>query len=60
MCIKQHYKMHYELFECHIVPFVLTNASGVFMRVVNWLFEDPLDQGAIVSLDSILIYSTTA
>ena len=29
------------------------------MHVMNWLFEDLLDQGVFVFLDDILIYSTT-
>ena len=52
--------MHYGLFECFIVPFGLTSAPGVFMHIMNQLFEDLLDQGVVVFLDDILIYSTMA
>ena len=30
------------------------------MHVMNWLFEDLLDQGVVVFVDDILIYSTIA
>ena len=52
--------MQYGLFEWCVVPFGLTNAPGVFMHIMNWLFEDLLDQGVVVFLDNILIYSNTA
>ena len=52
--------MCYGLFEWHVVPFGLTNAPGVFMCIMNQLFEDLLDQGVVVFLDDILIYSNMA
>ena len=30
------------------------------MHVMNWLFGDLLDQGVLVFLDNILVYSNTA
>ena len=36
----------------------LTNAPEMFMRIMNNLFEDMLDQGVVVFLNDILIYST--
>ena len=47
----------YRLFEWRVVPFGLTNAPSVFMRIMNRLFADLLDQGVAVFLDDILIYS---
>ena len=52
--------MRYGLFEWHVVPFGLTNTPRVFMYVLNQLFEDILDQGVVVFLEDILIYSKTA
>ena len=43
-----------------MVPFRLTNASPVFMRAMNYLFSDLLDQGIVIFLDDILIYSEDA
>ena len=51
--------MHYGLFEWRVIPFGLTNTPEVFMHVMNWLFEDLLDQGVVVFLNDILIYSNT-
>ena len=50
--------MCYGLFEWSVVLFALTNAPGVFICIMNWLFEDFLDQGVVIFLDNILIYST--
>ena len=44
----------------HVVPLGLTNAPGVFMRVINRLFKDLLDERVVVFLDDILICITTA
>ena len=54
---KTAFATRYELFEWRVVPFGLTNAPSVFMRVMNRLFADLLDQGVVVFLDDILIYS---
>ena len=43
-----------------VIPFGLTNTPGVFIHVMNRLFEDLLDQGVVAFLDDILIYSNTA
>ena len=54
---KTAFATRYGLFEWRVVPFGLTNAPSVFMGVMNRLFADLLDQGVVVFLDDILIYS---
>ena len=41
------------------MPMGLMNAPATFIRMINNLFEDMLDQGVVVFLDNMLIYSTT-
>ena len=41
------------------MPMGLMNVPATFMRMINNLFEDMLDQGVVVFLDNMLIYSTT-
>ena len=45
--------MYYGWFEWYVVPFGPSNAPGLFMRIINWLFKDLLDQKVIVFLDDI-------
>ena len=43
-----------------MMPMGLTNAPAMVMQTMNNLFEDMLDEGVVVFLDDILIYSTTS
>ena len=43
-----------------MVPFGLTNALSVFMRVMNHLFSNLPDQGVVIFFDNILVYSEDA
>ena len=42
------------------MPFGLTNALATFMRIMNNLFSDLLDRGAVALMDDVLIYSSTS
>ena len=60
MYTKLHFRHAMDCLSGTCVPFGLTNAPGVFMHIMNWLFEDLLDQGVVVFLDDILVYSNMA
>ena len=49
----------YSIYEWTVLPMGLTNAPAVFVWVMNNLFTNLLDQGIIVFLDDILVYSHT-
>jgi hypothetical protein len=51
------FRMRYGHYEFIVVPFGLSNASIVFMCLMNGIFIDYLDKFVIVFLDDIIFYS---
>jgi hypothetical protein len=54
---KTTFRTRYDNYEFTIVPFGLSNASTVFMCLMNGIFREYLDKIVIVFLDDIIIYS---
>ena len=48
----------YGLYKWIIMPIELMNTPETFMRIMNNLFMDMLDNGVVVFLDNAVIYST--
>ena len=53
-------KMQFGHYESVVVPFELTNASSLFMSLMNIVFQQYLDKFIQVFLDDIMIYSRTS
>lgn len=47
----------YGAFKCNVMREGMSNAGASFQRFLNELFHDLLDQGVIVYIDDILVYS---
>jgi len=51
------FRCQYGLYEYNVMPFGLCNAPSTFQSMINEVFRDLLDEGVIIYLDDILIYS---
>ncbi|CAM6082542.1 unnamed protein product [Calypogeia fissa] len=46
-------------YEFLVTSFGLCNATTTFMKMMNTILHDLLDQGVVVFIDDILVYSKT-
>ncbi|WZY99835.1 hypothetical protein YC2023_072164 [Brassica napus] len=58
--MKTAFRTRYGHFEFVVIPFGLTNAPAAFMRLMNEVFRDYLDEFLTIFIDDILIYSRSA
>ena len=56
---KTSFRTRYDHYEFTVVPFGLSNATAVFMCLMNGVFRNYLDNFFIVFLHGILVYSKT-
>jgi len=54
---KTAFRIRYRHYEYTVMPFDVTNASGVFMEYMNRIFHSCLDCFVVVFINDILIYS---
>ncbi|CAM6082223.1 unnamed protein product [Calypogeia fissa] len=46
-------------FEFLVMPFGFCNVIAMFMKMMNTIFHDLINQGVVVFIDDILVYSKT-
>ena len=54
---KTAFRTRYGHYEYSVMPFVVSNAPGVFMEYMNRIFHPFLDRFVVVSIDYLLLYS---
>ncbi|KAG7559219.1 Reverse transcriptase domain [Arabidopsis thaliana x Arabidopsis arenosa] len=57
---KTAFRTRYGHYEFVVMPFGLTNAQAAFMRLMNGVFQEYVDEFVIISIDDILVYSKSS
>jgi hypothetical protein len=54
---KTAFSTRYDLYECLVMSFSLTNAPAHFMYLMNSVFMEEMDKFVVVFIDNILVFS---